>query len=95
MLDRSGLCLIFDDLYDPSLIGKVGNPILRAFGYWFLLALLVLAILSFVGSVYQDVPDISWYWRLALLRNALGFAVPICGGSVRKVFCNIYYNYPI
>ena len=68
---------------------RSGNPILRAFGYWFLLALLVLAILSFVGSVYQDVPDISWYWRLALLRNALGFAVPIRGGSVRKVFCNI------
>ena len=67
---------------------RSGNPILRAFGYWFLLALLVLAILSFVGSVYQDVPDISWYWRLALLRNARGFAVPICRGSIRKLFYN-------
>ena len=48
----------------------------------------VLAIPSFVGSIYQGGLDIFWYWRLALLRNALGFAVPIRGGPVRGASCS-------
>ena len=67
---------------------KAENLILRVFSYWFLLASSVLAILSFADSAYQGDLDIFWYWRLALLRNALGFAVPIRGGSAPKVFCN-------
>ena len=69
---------------------KAENPILRVFGYWFLLASSVLAILSFAGSACRDDLDIFWYWRLALLHNALGFAVPIRGGSALEVFCNTH-----
>ena len=68
---------------------RAENLILQVFSYWFLLASSVPAILLFADSVYQGGLDIFWYWRLALLRNVLGFAVPIRGGSVHGAFCNI------